>query len=129
MKRLTIVSSLAALAVAGAGTAILVSSADSASPDDKTIFCTIFVPVMDTSTLYGKWYASNKGEREKWLAFRSAICAGQSPLSPVLVTPFGRALVAAGQMALPEVAPPPTTTSATTTTTSLSKANLWVVAP
>lgn len=105
---------LAAAVLGGVGIAVAhVISAEAAAVDDQTIFCSQFVPQMESSSPYKKWANQNPSERGKWLTFRTALCAAESPASPVLATLFGKALVAVGEMALPET-PPPTTTTTTT---------------
>jgi hypothetical protein len=112
----TLAAGVAAIAlVAGVTAWLVVTSSNSTSADDGAIFCSEYVPLLQASSLYAKWAASYKGERDQWLAFSSAICAGQSPPSPALVSSFGKSLIAAGKMALPEV---PAATSTTTTITS-----------
>ena len=109
---------LAALALGGVSALALVGEGDSGVTDDKFVLCTEFVPSMEASNVYKKWASQNAGERDKWIAFRAGICADQQPLPPTVSTFFGRALVAAGKMALPEPEPLPTTTTTSTTTTT-----------
>lgn len=66
---------------------------------------------MKVSNLYDKWKRSNPGESSKYEAFSSAIRSGQNPVPPSLSTAFGKALVAAGKMALVEITPPPPSTT------------------
>ena len=56
---------------------------------------------------YGKWGTSNKGERVKYEAYADAIKRGESPTPPVLVTHFGKHLIATGRLALNTFAPSP----------------------
>src|SRR6185369_3453392 len=105
---------VAALALGMGAAVALTSSSESAATDDVSIFCSEFVPHVEASNLYAKWASQNHGERDQWQIFRSAICSGGSPISPLLVSSFGQALVDAGEMALAIDVPPPTSTTTTT---------------
>jgi hypothetical protein len=104
---------IAALALGGAASVALVSDVESQAVDDRTVFCTEFVPNLEASDTYDRFTKSAKLDTQRWEAYRTAICAGESPLDPAMATLFGKALAAAGKMALPEVQPPPTTTTTT----------------
>jgi hypothetical protein len=110
-----------AAGIAGAaglvGSSLISDNGQSSNPR-ITIFCSEFVPNIEASNLYSKWAGQNQGERDKWIAYRTTICADSLPVFPVMATAFGKALVAAGKMALTIDVPPPTTTSSTTTTTA-----------
>ena len=109
------------MAAGGLGASFLLSDSQAAA-DDKTIFCSEFVPAMQGSSLYVKWTRSSPLDQTRWQTFQAAVCSGGNPAPPAMSTQFGKALVAAGKMALPET-PLPTTT---TTTTGAAKANIWV---
>ena len=115
MRGRTKLAALAALFVAGLALSITLSGSLAATADDAAVFCSEFVPNMEGSNQYAGWASRNTSERDAWVSFRSAICAGQSPTPPVIVTGFGKALVAAGKEALPE-GPVVITTTTTTTT-------------
>lgn len=97
---------------------MLSSTSDAATGDDQAIFCSSFVANEKASWANGKvlakWASQNPGERDRWSAWASSICAGSPSATPAMTTQHGLTLIAAGQMALPE--PPPTTTTTTTTT-------------
>lgn len=103
------------MGIAGVSTAVLVSASEVAA-DDKTIFCSEYVPNAQAESNYAKWLTQNPGEKSRWEPFRNAICASGSPTPPAMTTAKGKGLVAAGKMALPDV-PPPTTTEPPPTTT------------
>lgn len=104
------ISILAAVALAGLSLA-LVAGGSTTALDDKTTFCTQFVPnekaSWNSGAVLNKWWRANPGEVSRWTAFADGICADQSPASPAVSTLHGKTLVAAGEMALPETPPPP----------------------
>lgn len=67
---------------------------------DLSVFCQEFVPDIQANAYYSRWKAANPGEAARWEPYRDAICQGQVPSSPTMKTLYGRALVAAGRMAL-----------------------------
>lgn len=75
---------------------------------DLDIFRYEYVPNRQgANASYSQWRKSNPNEAAKWDAYRDALIAGGNPVAPVLVTKFGKALIAAGKMAAPETVPPP----------------------
>jgi beta-glucanase (GH16 family) len=113
-----------AAAIAGAGAVALfgVVAAKEITPGGSegatplvTTFCSRFVPNMEASSYYARWGRQNPVELGQWILYRDSICAGLQPAIPAITTDFGKALVAAGAMAL-EINPVPTPTTTTTTT-------------
>jgi hypothetical protein len=72
------------------------------------VFREKFLPNIQThnKTNYNQWKQQNPGEASKWEAYRDVILSGGSPVTPVLATKYGMALVAAGMMAVSSPAPP-----------------------
>ena len=62
------------------------------------IFPDEYVPNVEGSAYHSKWVSANKnGDAPKWVAFRDALLAGQTPVVPAMATKYGKALVAAGK--------------------------------
>lgn len=76
---------------------------------DLDIFKEDFLPNIETfnKLSYRTWKASNPGEAGRWEPYRDQILAGNSPPAPMMVTRFGKALVAAAELvsATPEPLP------------------------
>lgn len=69
-----------------------------------------FVAAIEGVPYHAKWLNANKnGDAPKWVAFRDAVLAGQTPTVPAMATKYGSALVDAGEMVLNQdvSAPPP----------------------
>lgn len=108
---------LVAAVLGGLGVAVgLIGNGEAAPVDDKTVFCSEYVPNAQAESNYTKWTNQNPGDRDRWVTFRNAICAGSNPTPPSMLSAKGKGMVAAGKMALPDAIPPPTTTTTTTTT-------------
>ena len=71
------------------------------------IFKNEYVPSLESSLLYKKWARDNAGEHQRWIEFRDKILAGANPAPPIQTTAFGKSLIAAGKLALPEGTTPP----------------------
>lgn len=110
----------------GGATAAVLSSATAAETGDRTVFCTDYVPAVQASSLYQKWASQNKGENQKWLDVRNAVCANQDPSLPVMATAFGKSLIAAARMAAGD---PPLTTTATSSTPATTTSPTTTTAP
>ena len=76
---------------------------------DIDIFKNEFVPNIESfnKLSYTTWKNNNPLEAQKYEAYRDAIIAGQSPAPPTLITKFGQALVAAGQLVQQSTPLPP----------------------
>ena len=111
-----VVGGIIAVALGGVVAAREVAPDEGASATSQvTVFCSEFVPLMEESNYYSQWAAKNKIERDRWIAYRQTICLDQEPIIPEMPTSFGKALIAAGKMALAIDVPPGTTTTTTTT--------------
>ena len=109
--RKTAASLFAAAVLGGVGVAVaLVISGDAAH---KNAFCSEFVPQMEASSQYKNWSKQQASDRNKWLPYRTSICADGQPASPVMSSSFGKAIVVVGEMALTVDEPPITTTTTT----------------
>jgi hypothetical protein len=70
-----------------------------------TLFKDVFVPnAQGAIVTYAQWKSQQPGEYKKWVAFRDAILAAQTPddfpVSPSMATKKGKELVAAGELAM-----------------------------
>ena len=103
MDRLRFVLSSLAAALFGRTDALL-----EAAVPDIDLFRS-FVTAIEGVPYHAKWLNANKnGDAPKWVAFRDALLAGQTPAAPAMATKYGSALVDAGEMVLnQDVSTPP----------------------
>lgn len=64
--------------------------------DDLALFAELLPNLERATVTYAKWRRQEPGEYAKWVAFRNALLAGETPDPPVLGTRVGKALVLAG---------------------------------
>jgi len=121
---------LVAAAVVAAGF-VVSSQLEAAVSDDRTVFCSEKLPNLYVSSPYLRWARQNSVERDVWAHFADAICVGQDPSPPSLVTAYGKSLIADGKMALPEQQVITTTTETLPPEppSSGDSANIWVAPP
>jgi len=69
------------------------------------LFKNVFVPNVQGATVtYAQWKSQQPGEYKKWIAFRDAIIAAETPdelpLAPEMKTRVGKSLIATGELAM-----------------------------
>ena len=65
---------------------------------DLALFADAYLANAERVPYHAKWVKANPKEVQRWLPFRDAVLAGDSPPAPAMSTRYGRALVAAGEM-------------------------------
>lgn len=121
LKTLAIAAASAVALLAGLGTAVVLTDANGAPHDDRTIFCSEFLvherASWEPGKVLAKWANANPGEVSRFNAFADGLCAGENPALPSpMVTMHGLALVAVGELALDESESTTTETTEPTTT-------------